>query len=78
MLRYQVSNNLERLGVALGIFEVWSDDMPARTLSVGGIGGISYAYTFNNHMYINLQGGLHYDANDDGFHFVLLGVGKRF
>lgn len=79
MVRYQISNNVERLGSAASLPGlVWSDDMPERSYSVGGIGGISYAYTFTNQVFINLQGGLHYDTNDDGFHFVLIGVGKRF
>ncbi len=77
MLRYQVSNNVRRLGTD-SLLALWSEDMPERTFSIGGIGGISYSYTFNNQVIINLQAGLHYDSNDDGFHFAMLGVGKRF
>ena len=79
MVRYQISNNVDRLGRAASLPGlVWSDDMPDRSFSVGGIGGFSYAYTFNNQVFINLQAGLHYDSNDDGFHFALIGIGKRF
>lgn len=79
MVRYQISNNVDRLGRAASLPGlVWSDDMPERTFSIGGIGSISYSYTFNNLVFINLQAGLHYDSNDDGYHFALLGIGKRF
>ncbi len=83
MARYQTSSNPERGFVVttnspISQREYFETQKNYRTLSFGGIGQISYSYTFGNNMFMVAQGCLQYDSNDDAFNMIGFGIGKRF
>lgn len=78
LVRFQTSSNPEREGLALSPYVYFETLKNYQTLSFGGIGGISYSYTFQNNIFILLQGSLQIDSNNDAFNMVGIGVGKRF
>ena len=78
LLRYQSTSNPDIVGLAITFPYNSRVDFPARTLSFGGIGTISYSYTFRNNLFVHLQACLQYDSNDDALNMFGVGVGKRF
>jgi hypothetical protein len=81
LVRYQTTSNPDILGLETtfpynNMYR--ENDYPARSLSLGVIGGLSYDYTFKNNVLVGLKGMLQYDSNDDGLHNVFLFIGKRF
>ena len=75
--RYQTSSNPEREGILLTPTVYFERLKNYRTLSFGGIGQLSYSYTFTNNYYVLLTASLQIDSNDDAFNMFGIGVGKR-
>lgn len=86
MLRYQSTSYYDFLAViwpAAGTgldfpVIVLKNNSPTRTFSIGGIGAISYNYTFNNLISVGLLGGFQIDSNGDTISELGFTIGKRF
>ena len=78
LLRYQSTSNPEIIGLLLNPDIYFTAPLPARSLAFGGIGSISYSYTFQNNFFLRLQACLQYDTNQDALNMFGLGIGKRF
>ena len=78
LFRYQTTSNPEIIGLLLNPDIYFTAPLRARSYSLGGIGSISYAYTFKNNIFLRLQACLQYDTNEDALNMFGLGIGKRF
>jgi len=81
LVRYQTTSNPDILGLETtfpynNTFK--QNDYPAHSLSIGGVGGFSYEYTFKNNVLLGVKAMLQYDSNDDGLHDIFFFIGKRF
>lgn len=78
LLRYQTTSNPNRAERVYSITELFLNQPPTSTLSIGLIGSMSYTYMFDNNLFLRLLTSLQYDSNDDAFSLVGVGVGMNF
>lgn len=79
IIRYQTSSYPGRAAYSLYILsELYQNQPPARTLGFGGIGSVSYTYTFRSNLFLKVNARLQYDSTDDAFNMFGMAVGKRF
>lgn len=78
VVRYQTTSNPAILGIGTTFpYDEFYGYEPV-SISLGGLGSISYDYTFKKNVFAIAKAALQYDNHDDAFNFFGIGIGRRF